>query len=283
MRKDFILRSFPKLFSYLLHSNECEQNCEGKDFGNKQVTLDSSSTYTFISCFWKDCTGTKGPAISFQYMPTSSLIVNSCIFIHCISFATAREDGGGAINAYKVQSVSIISSLFHSCSCVSLSSSASQIRYGGGVQLYSVTESLLVDTCTFLFCAAVDDAGGLGIFCCGGIENSFPVQNSRFVSCACPDSSGAYEYCNNTCRVCSSCLYCGCTSEKGGASWICFNRSLSTAEILFSLYHNNGNGEGKDIYFVNTLTNPISYSFTTSADTGRTYPNQLIQQNNHPN
>ena len=228
-------------YSYVLQSNACEQNCQGQNLGTRRVSLDSSSTHTFTSCSWKDCKSAQGPAISFRSRTSSSLTVDQCSFDSCNSTSSVRQDGGGAINAYQVKNVRITSSLFYSCKCTSFQlSTEGQLRSGGGVLLHSVTETPLVKMCIFISCEVLDDAGGLGIYSCGNNLNAIPVQDSRFISCYCNDSSGAYEFQLSTCKMCSSCLYCGCTSKgSGGVSWIRFNRTTSEAEISFSLYHEN--------------------------------------------
>ena len=274
VRKDYAFRSSPNLFSITLQSNECEQDCKGRDLRNQQVILDSSLTHNFISCSWYGCTGTKGPAISFQSKTGSSLQVIQCSFDSCISSSTAREDGGGAINAYTVKSVSIISSFFRSCYCP---------NSGGAVLLHDVTDSPFVQFCTFLSCTAVGDAGGIGVYTCGNNLNSVAVQNCRFFSCHCDDSSGAYEYYNNTCRVCSSCLYCRCSATIGGALWIGFYRTYYSNEISFSLYHENDGNSGKDLHFSDAEKNVIFHCFTTSSGTDRVHTTKLITTTNYPN
>ena len=262
--------SSSKMFSSLLQSNECEQDCEGQDLRNQNVILDASATHTFKSCSWKDCSGTKGPAISFQSKTGSSLTVDKCSFDSCTSTSSLRQDGGGAINAYNVKAVSIISSLFHSCKCTSTQKSGTgNNRSGGGMLLHSVTETPLVKMCMFISCEALDDAGGLGIFSCGSNINIFAVQDSQFISCYCNDSSGAFEFQSSTCKVCSSCLYCKCSSKSGGASFIRFGTLASLAAISFSLYKDNESNIGKDLYFDSATKGVIFHSFTTATDSGR--------------
>ena len=274
MRKDYSLRSSLNFFSVTLQSNECEQDCERQDLRNKQVVLDPSVTHHLISCSWKDCSGIKGPAISFQLKTGSSLQVIQCSFDSCISSSTAREDGGGAINAYTVKSVSIISSFFRSCYCP---------NSGGAVLLHDVTDSPFVQFCTFISCTSVGDAGGIGVYNCGNNHDSFAVQDCRFFSCHCDDSSGACEYYNSICRICSSCLYCSCSANIGGALWIGFVRTFYSIEISFSLFHANIGSKGKDLYFNDAETNLLLHSFTTSTGTDRVCTYRLITNTYNPN
>ena len=266
--------SSSKTLSSLTQLNECEQDCEGQDLRNQNVTLDASATHTFTSCSWKDCSGKQGPAISFRSKTSSSLRVSRCTFLSCESTSTARTDGGGSINAYKVKSVTIISSLFQSCSC-----SGS----GGGVLLYSVTQSPLVQLCSFISCSSVYDAGGICIYSCGNNIALIAVQECCFFSCYCPDSSGAYEFATNNCRVCSSCLYCSCTSNGGGASWIAFYEKITSNEISFSVYNGNAGNVGKDLYFYDAESNIIFHSFTTSPGPDRVWTYKLISNTFNPN
>ena len=256
----------------ILHSSRLISNCEitgGKCNPQSHNDLPAGKSYTIESCSFTQLSAYKGNGSSIYIYGNSgnkestSLTINKCTFTSCSLIKVLSYPAGGAIYCYMIKSVEIKETLFSSCGDLT------HVYRGGAVDIESVS-SPLVKECSFIFCTSKMDAGGLGVFGCGN-SNSFCVQDSVFVYCDCPDSSGAFEFHTTNSTMCSSCLYSKCTSIKGGASWVYFHRTYSSNEISFSLYHGNGNERGKDLFFSDATSTVISHSFTTSSGTGRVY------------
>ena len=271
--------------SDLFHTSHNISNCEinGGTYNLRSHNdLPAGKSYSSESCSFTLTTAYRGNGGSICLTGTSankestSLIIKGCIFTSCSLVRVSSYSCGGAVYCSNGQRVEIIDSFFDRCG------DATNVDQAGGVDLVFVSVPLLRD-CTFSVCKSKEDAGGFGLYFCGNAVDWFPVQECRFLSCYCKDSSGAYEYNNNSCRVCSSCLYCSCTSEgSGGASWIYFVRKPVFNEIAFSLYHNGGSLWGKDLFFNDAKINVISHSFTTSTGTDRVYTVENIN-NHYPN
>ena len=240
------------------NSNDDEQNGEGKDFGNKQVVLDHSSTHNFISCLWRNCLAALGGAISFRSLTESSLIMNKCTFYSCgSSSSSVWTDGGGAISAFNVRSVSLSGCLFVSCSHTSGS--------GGGINMYTILHQAYINYCVFISCSAWDDGGCAAIWDSKALDNPIACLNCRFIKGTAKGSgsgSGGHLIFFNTYYIaCSNCLFSDSEADLGAFYFLYSSYCSGKYPLIFSFFNNNsaakhGNDAALDNYAPND-NNPL--------------------------
>ena len=271
--------------SDLFHTSHNISNCEinGGTYNLRSHNdLPAGKSYIIESCSFTLTSTYGGNGGSIYLTGTSankeltSLHIKGCTFTLCTLKKVSAKLAGGAIYCQTVGSVEIIDSFFDTCGDLT------NVYRGGGVDFESVSSPHVIG-CTFISCKSTEDAGGLALFSCGNNVYDICTQGTSFISCECPNSSGAYEFQLNKCKICSSCLYCRCTSNGGGASWIRFDRDYYFNEISFSLYHENGYNIGKDLYFYDAETNIFFHSFTTSPGPDRVWTYKLISNTFNPN
>ena len=251
------------------HNHHFENTTEGDNTHTYTSPghLDISTSATFISCQWRNCSAPNGGAICLT--TSTDLTVQDCIFFSC----EALQNYGGAISANYANPAHVESSLFFECKAISASTSDN----GGGIYIWGGAAPVLTSSTRFLNCAAKLNGGGFamqGTFLKIAESNCYTFTDCIFINCQSSNDGGGIETWNtNFSLAVRNSLLSECSSHHGGAVYLFASHfPQGKYPILFCLFHGNMGTEGKDVFLYNCNSNLISHSFTLSPGYKRVYP-----------
>ena len=261
--------------SYSNSDTSCRDNCEFSS--HIDLTQNKTSVqHTFNTCKWLSCTADSGGGIFFQSSSSeATLTVTDSQFLSC----KAIDTRGGGIHIIGSVTLTLKSTLFHSCTAVSNGDFGA-----GGVELDSLTSHPLISQCSFVSCISGNDGGGLCFLSGTFSQDSLALEEDKFISCQSQNSDngggGASEIWMNTqITGISNTLFVSCSSLcVGGALAMSVNPRTYSSFINFCFFTSNTSPAGNDalIHFDNSIQwrNVFSRSFTTTTE------NSLVQ--NYP-
>ena len=212
MRKHYV---HSHTLSYSNSDTSCRDNCEF----SSQIDLTQNATsvqHTFTTCKWLSCTAACGGGIFFQSSSSeATLTVTDSQFLSC----KATYSRGGGIYTFGSVTLTLTSTLFHSCSALSIGDYGS-----GGIELDSPSSHPHISQCIFVSCIAGNDGGAFGIFGGSFSQSSIGLIDTYCLSCHSQNSAngggGASEMWENThITGISNSLFTSCTSLCIGVLW----------------------------------------------------------------
>ena len=241
--------------------------------------LEVNGDYSFTNCQWHGCRHSSNGSCIFLVNSSSSLSIERSSFTNC----NIQAGNGGAIYLYQINKAHIYDSSFLRCNILSYS----HPEHGGGfVSLELVSQEVLIKSSCFCDSSVPSDAGGVDIWYCSCTTgNTQTFQDCRFVKCKGTGSEGGgiMAWLNRYNVEISNTLFTDSSNRDGGGFKMYVTETFSSPFITFCFFHRNTATNGKDIFFYNCGTNPISHSFTTTNEPYTVIPERWNTQTKQDN
>ena len=259
----------------------CSSNPYTSCFTMQRKILDSSGTYSFTNCKWKNCKSPsdndRGGAICCS-TPEVFISITMCTFIDCCCTESSNGHSGGTIYATDLASISVTNSLFQ------WTKSTPQAYLGGAMYLEKINSVDITDDSFTQF--SINSTGGaIFIQSCSTESQSTPViNNCRFIKGIASNGRGGGVYAANIKQYdnfLTNSLFSECSAVSAGALWLQFSSypSSTSSEVypVKNCFFNRNslsrtNGYGNDVLIFGCDIkdeNPLFLSCFSTSDSPR--------------